>query len=123
LHPFQPRAYPELMLTRSRLFLLGLLALLGLTALTIDPIAARAFHDRPPPQEMKIVGTPNGSHYCVIANACDTATPSAMGMAQLQNSAPLVLTGLTLAIALAAATPLSPSVLRIASPPPRYLAA
>jgi hypothetical protein len=106
-------------LSRRAILVFSVLALLTLAGLTVRPAAARVLHVHPNPEDVTIVGLPNGGHYCVVTSACDTMTPSSIPMDVYQPELLLILSGFVFAVIvtrrLAAASP----VLLLLSPPPR----
>ncbi len=101
---------------------LAILCLLALVALTVRPIAAKAFDVRPDPAKMTIVGLPDGGHYCVVSSACAAMSPASTGIDFPHDSLLLVVAGIFFSLFLVT-TRLTPGItLPLASPPPRLTA-
>ena len=101
---------------------LVIVCLLALAALTIRPIAARAFDVRPDPEKITIVGLPDGGHYCVVSSACATMSPASTGIDFPHDSLLLVAGGIFLTLFVVTTRLTAGVTLPLASPPPRLIA-
>ena len=101
---------------------LAIVCLLALAALTVRPIAAKAFDVRPDPEKITIVGLPDGGRYCVVSSACATMSPASTGIDFPHDSLLLAAGGIFLALFLVTTRLTAGVTLPPASPPPRLIA-
>src|SRR5690349_13413205 len=96
----------------------AILVLIALLALSVRPIAVRAFGISPDPQDLKIVAQPGGGH-CFIMSACDTITPNSIGMDAIPATLPLLVSLAVFTIAVVTRRTTYSVGLEYTNPPPR----
>jgi hypothetical protein len=102
---------------------LPVICLLALFALSAKPIAARAFHVRPDPDAIEIVGLLEGGHVCVTVSPCASITPASAGIDFPHDGLTFLVVGVLIPVFLVVRPRTAGVSLTIASPPPRRSAA
>lgn len=98
------------------------MALLTLTALMVRPIAADIAGVSSDPAQIEIVGLLDGGHLCLVDSACDTMTPSSIGLDFTPTPFTFAVAGILILLTVVSRLSASTMIPAPKNPPPRFVA-